>query len=507
MNRLLVTCGALAACGTPSLELALELPDDPALRPQGMTTVTLEARLETTTISTTAPIDFDDSGRGYFDLGNLELEGSGEFSVELRSATERLVGFGQAAQEVAASDGDNRVIIPVRRPFVYTASGSGMFTFDLSLDVSDDVYQGKLGSDEVITVHPLGTLLLVIVGPAGSPQLVILDSADHQLQPRAAIGLPSGSRDLVAVRGTSTVVVAHAQGLAVVDLERDQVVDVPLGVAVDRLVVSGTGAGATVYGLVERVVPVEAQVPCTGSSRLVRFDVTTGNSEVLLPARAISDLGATRDLEWIAAVDPCQGKLLAVHPDLAIDELADVTRPARLAMTRDRIWMVGSTLRDRSIPLSTPAQLIISSVLPDGSDLQQLELAPKREAMQSRNDPEREVSNTMGASFVRPLDLGILPGGDRVVVITDNRFDTEALVDADGSSVLIPAMDAITSEVLVIDTRTGSQARVRARCELTVIDAIAAAFPDWDCAETAEIERPRQESFAPRALTTLPGSP
>src|SRR5665647_2050672 len=133
--RSLALVGCLLGCsggGSGSLELTLALPTQTELRPAGMTTVTVTATAPgDSPISNTSAIGTDSK----FTAGEFPVGDGVQLGVVLRDVSNRIVGVGEAGQTVdLVGDKATKISIPVRRPFVYTASGSNLYSFDPTLD-------------------------------------------------------------------------------------------------------------------------------------------------------------------------------------------------------------------------------------------------------------------------------------------------------------------------------------------------------------------------------------
>src|SRR5215831_16706597 len=122
----------LAGCtSSGSLDLELQLPNNPDLRPQDMTTITVLAQSPAMDpIANTAQID-----GSHFSAGDLPVGKNIAIDVLLHDVSNRLVGIGEAPTAIEI-DGDKgtQLSMPVRRPFVYAASGSQLYSYDPSLN-------------------------------------------------------------------------------------------------------------------------------------------------------------------------------------------------------------------------------------------------------------------------------------------------------------------------------------------------------------------------------------
>src|SRR5947209_17902477 len=117
--------------GSGSLELDLSLPEAMDLRPQGYSEVTVIATQKDVEIANTA---LKDSAQ----FGDIPVGDGYQIDVLLRDPSSRLVGVGEAPNLVDVQSGQTtQVSLPVRRPFLYAASGSTLYTYDPTLDPRD----------------------------------------------------------------------------------------------------------------------------------------------------------------------------------------------------------------------------------------------------------------------------------------------------------------------------------------------------------------------------------
>src|ERR1041385_311167 len=235
MRALVIASLAAAGCtGAGSLDLELSLPSAPELRPTGMTTV--EVLATSPTIEPIANRSVIDGT--HFSAGELPGADDVQLSVLLPDVSNRLVGLGDAAELVnIVGDKTTTVTIPVRRPFIYAASGTSLYTFDPTLDPRDPKFQGKLDGlqSPQVAVSVGGDRLVV----AGQTMLQIVDTATHKVT-GGPIAMPNNGtiRDAAPVPGKNMVAVAHSGGIAIVNLEGSDVTVANADVgAVDRIAV------------------------------------------------------------------------------------------------------------------------------------------------------------------------------------------------------------------------------------------------------------------------------
>jgi len=162
--------------GSSALDLELDLPTAADLRPSSMNTITVVATEPgAQPIANTSVI----SG-STFSAGDIPAGHSIEIDVLLHDVSNRLVGLGQAPQLIDVSAGSTtNLALPVRRPFVYAADGSSLYSFDPSRDPRDPMFQGQLASvsGATIAVSVGGDRLVV----TSSAQLFVIDTSTNML--------------------------------------------------------------------------------------------------------------------------------------------------------------------------------------------------------------------------------------------------------------------------------------------------------------------------------------
>src|SRR4051812_20928012 len=269
---------AASACGEGSLELTLSLPSQPDLRPTGMTTVTITASAPgQSAIGNTSVL-----GSGAVSVGDLPVGDDIQIGVGLRDVSNRIVGVGEAGQAIdIVGDKATKLSIPVRRPFVYAASGTALYSFDPTLDPRDAKFQGTLSgvTSPQLTISVGGDRLAVIGGT--SVQVVVTETNTVM----GSITVPGMISDAAAVPGSHKLAIAHGGGIAIVDLDGGSVQNAAVG-PVDRVTVGPGSDGLMVaYGLVGRVSPPDKPkdlATCTGTSKIV--SVSVDSPAVAMPA-------------------------------------------------------------------------------------------------------------------------------------------------------------------------------------------------------------------------------
>lgn len=520
----------LGACngGSGSLELTLSLPSQADLRPTGMTTVTVTATAPgESPVGTTSVLS-----SGSVSAGDLPIGNDIQIGIVLRDVSNRIVGVGEAGQTVdVIGDQATKVSIPVRRPFVYAASGSALYSFDPTLDPRDAKFQGMLAgvTGPQFTVSVGGDRLAVI----SANQVQIVVTATNTVM--GSITVPGMVTDAAAVPGSHKLAVAHGAGIAIVDVDAQTVENAMVG-PVDRVTVGPGSDGLMVaYGLVGRILPPEKPsmlATCTGTSKIVAVPVDAPASATPAPVTAgVSDLAAAPDVPMLFATLPCTGKVAKVGGvieggALTLTDVVDLERAAVLTVAGDRVWAAGTKMSapacttgcTATTPVACPqpngnhlayvtegAHIIVKSIPLDGGTPITLDAPGRRETMVDKNDMARQHAQVLKALGVVPSDLVTLPGGQYVGLVTKSRYYIEELTDGFNTRIL-PCLDATTADWILIDMASSSVAqRVRTSCAVTVEPG--AFFADWECDQPPEGERnafPAQ--YTPTSIGALFGS-
>ncbi|HEU5055774.1 MAG TPA: hypothetical protein VFU21_04590, partial [Kofleriaceae bacterium] len=318
-----------AGCnGGGAMAIDLVMPEDPALSPAGdrvaqLTLVTWEPGQEPR--SETRAVDDPSTG---LDMGVVPAGREIGLAVELRSATQRLLGYGASPLPVAPDASDDTVVsLEVRRPFVYAAGAPAQLdAFDSTLDPGDAATFTGISVASPVASAPTrdGAELVVIASAGEGAELRLVATATHQPLDVAAVALPGAVSDLAVTADGTRAVVGHdgeAGGVSVVDLAAARageaaVETLALGPVGALALVEPPGAPARAVALVgrSRAFGCDAALP---ASSLVVVDLAAGApaaaSSIEL-ATPIADIAAQDAVVYLA--DPCAGAI----GRLAIDD-------------------------------------------------------------------------------------------------------------------------------------------------------------------------------------------
>ncbi len=544
--RLLTTAAsmvlALAGCpGEGSFDLQLVLPTDPALRPTGMTTVTVVLTTgDESPVATTSVLDGSS-----FAAGDLAVASNVHIEVQLRDVSNRLVGVGEAADliDIVANESTS-VSIPVRRPFVYASNGSALFSFDPTLDATDGMFQGQLMgvSGPQVAVSVGGDRLAIV----SSSQITIF-ATDTNKPVGNPIPLTGATHDAAYIPGSRRVAVASDQGITIVDIDTGTKITTAVA-GVDRITVGPNSDGRILaHGLIGRVQPaVNALQACTGSSSIVTIDVDAQPATATAKAlpEPVSDLAAAPENVGLFATLPCSGKVVKIEGDIengnpTFSDFATLPRAAALAVAGGRVIAAGTqksapicnnnttgqpaTCVDTSSTKCTgggpPPQtsvdyvsdgahlIVVSSPLAGGMPIT-IDLPGRRETILDDDDPAHQHAQVLQSFGTVPLDLVALPGGQHVGIVTASNYYIQQLSDGIGG-VILPCLNATTADWLLLDLATNSIAqRVRTSCALDVgpADPPPTGFPSWKCDVPPLGERSVFGEYVPQSVGALFGA-
>jgi hypothetical protein len=425
----------------------------------------------------------------------------------------------------------------VRRPFIYAASGTSLYTFDSSLDPRDMKFQGQLPGLQTpqIAVSVGGDRLVI----AGTSQLQIVETATHKVM-GTPITLPGGAviHDVAAVPSMHKVAVAHSGGIAIIDLDSGAVANADVG-AVDRVAVGPATDGRMIaYGLIGRVAPPDSPLSaCSGSSSLVAVFVDAPATVAPHPLpMAVSAIAAAPAEPAVFAALPCAGQVARITGD-PTSEIAQLTltmtsmlpNAAAITVLGDRVIAVGThpstpvcstssgtitqctTSTMQACPeqgttllsfVTDGARLVVQSFSIAGQTPIDVELPERRETMIDIDDPARQHAQVLHPLSTVPLDIVALPGGQYVSIVTKNSYYIESA--SDGVQYILPCLKASTSDWLLVDlASTSITQRIRTKCDLVYRQN--AYFSNWACDDPPPAERSTQGDYTPVSVGALFG--
>lgn len=529
----------LAGCtSTGSLDLELSLPTAMELRPAGAQTITVLAQSAgNDPTETTAVIDKN----GHFAAGDIPIGKDIQVDVVLRDFSSRVVGVGEAPTLInVVGDQATQLAMPVRKPFVYAASSSQLFSYDSSLDPRAMAFQDTLGgiSSPTLAVSLGGDRLVV----ASGNKLQVVDTGTNSVM-GMMVTVPGNIHEAAPVPGTHKLAVGHDSGMAIVDIDTGSVANAS-GPAVDRVAIgTGSDGSVTAFGLVGRVAPSTGpNDTCTGSSQLVSMPVDAPTSTLTpmpISQGAVSDIAASPTSASLWATLPCAGKVVSLSGEASTS--VDLERAAALAVSGDRVWAVGSkapvpvcfdiNFKPETCPANPDemcvsgqyssgaigwadpgAQLVVESIPAGGGTAIEIDVPERRETMLDSGDAgdtAHENARVLHPLYFEPLDLVVLPGGQYISVVTKSTYYTMEFIGptSGGPAVILPCLTADTGDWLLIDAASSSVAeRVRTECNLTYGMNDVTVFQQWQCADPPAGEQNTKAPYLPTSVGALFGA-
>jgi hypothetical protein len=453
-----------------------------------------------------------------FSLGELPVGDDLELEVELRSATQRLVGFGRSKGPIEVSaDRDAEVVIPIRRPYIYTSGSADLSTIDPTVD-SGEEYQGTVALPEApaIAVTAGGGDMVVISVTSDRSEARLISTSTHTVLDVPAVVLPPAATDAAATRDGHWLVVGHAggNGLSVVDLEAARggaaaVTAIPLQGDVGAVAIGmDSGGGERAYALLNKATGPS----CTPRSTIamIKLDDLEATPVLGEAGSPLSDIAASHLAVGVIGADPCNGAIVAIQPDEIASRLvlAEVPNPTSVAVLGDRIWGAGNVPSPNQG--RDAAHVVMVSVGIDGSGAARFDLPALQESVVATEigQPGQEALERLNAQTTEAYDLAILPGGELLALLTHATYhgDVVTYPGPFGDFPVIPEMQFDTWEIAVVTSNGRPSQRVQARCEGEILGPPDAVLKEWACAEDGSRELPLGADFEPRTIAALYGA-
>lgn len=526
----------LGACldGGNGINLDLRFPDDPALAPPDeiaqVSLVYWEPGKPTNRIT-----------RSIEDVRNHPID---EFApgqilrmaVELRTATQRLIGFGRVPKPIEiGADGSASFEIEVRRPFVYLGSENGIEAIDATQEASAGLSSFLRTIDLAVPAQVAvptydGQQLAVVLTRRSDPaspasplvsELMVLRTVDHQ-PPAGAVPVPLRTRatDLAISADGRYAVIAHetspdeaeAGGLSIVDLQAatsgQALVYELFERSVGRVSV-GVERSGRVYALTNRLKGLD----CAGAPQSEVLEILLGTAPYVAKRVPLGtpaqDLAVADDGSFVVVADSCNSTLWAVP-------LTDNPAPVKflpeplpnvsaVALWNNNVWAVTSVIApaDRTEPGN--AEVRVVSLDLEGKIEADIPLPPMELTLETPtfSGDGQLAALQVTADGVYAFDLAVAPGAGAIALLMENRYAVQA--DSNGSTTFIPEMDILTTEYLLVDvTTTTAVQHVVSQCGITF--GGPALIDDWRCAKAPGSGEPASATNEVRGLSVLYGS-
>jgi hypothetical protein len=495
---------AAASCGEGGLRIHLDLPDDPELSP------TAAGEVAEVALTTRSPggerqrLSRSGDGAAGLELGSLAPGAELRLAVELVSGSQRLLGYGGLADPVAVSAGaDLEIAINVRRPLLYVAGNpEELASFDAHADGGEGPIRGApLGAVTAAASSADGASIVAVTDEGDGGRLAIISTATHEIErevasvgPRAAdVAIAGGGRAVIAHR--SAVDGSEDGGVTIVELATGEAIPVRLG-DVRRVVIDS--AGEVAYALVDAALTCSTTAPA--ASQIVEIGLADPETPRALawsgPAAALAidpESGA------LHVADPCRGVMTLAPGDAEPTLLFELAAASAIAIREGAVIAAGNAEG------SPPRLAVVTRALASGETrVVELPALQERAVSLDFDDTNQRVEMVADADAVTAIDLAVIPGSERVAVITASRYEIEAV--ADEFFELIPDMDLTGWELQVIDGGGTLVQRVRSLCDLDVEIESNTVLIDWRCGVAPGQVIPALE-FEPRGLDGLFGAP
>jgi len=449
------------------------------------------------------------------DVGTIPIANGVSIAVELRSPSQRLIGFGHTATPFDVdAHGVAQVDIVMRRPIAYVTGADPLATFDGALE-STFAYRGAVSTGaraSVVAPTHAGDRLVVATEDA----LLVVSTGDHTLEPTLAVPLALPPSSLAVTPHDDRAVVGHAGargGISIIPLREALDDAAPVFTELGNVGAVAVAAGATaqdaprVFALLDRA---PATIDCTDTATassivVVALDTPAQIVAEAAPEAAITDIAVDPTGGTLALADPCADEVAIMTPASSQTERATLQRlrrPTSVAILDGRVWSAGA----QPATADQGAFHVLGSVRLDGSNASVVAMPVAQEVARSLNfdDPGQSAEIRIDADDLVVLDMAVLPGAEHIALLSRGAYRGTP----QGNLIfgpIIPAMTLDAWEYLLVDAASGvSVQRVRTRCDLTW--AHNAFLDQFECATVPGQQLATGASYAPTHVAVLGGA-
>lgn len=482
------------------MEIALSFPgaDSLAPDPARIAQVTL-----VTTMSGSSPVSETQvvAPGNALTFGRVPAGGDVEVAIELRSATQQLIGFGRTQVDVTAGE-TTPVELAIRKPFVYLSGGDALAVLDATIEdeASSSLAPLPVGGDAIAAAATRdGTELWVVADSGAMQQLAMITTASHQLDETTAIDV--GTRPVTSIALSVDgrfATLGHGGadgGISLVDLaaaRRGQTAIAfhPLGDVGAVAMAPGENGSPRAYALIDRArsAGCDRAAPPSTLAWLPLADPSAGGT--ITYNGPVHDVAVTAAGDLAIVADACRHELrsISLFAPSESERFLSLANASAVAIEGGRVWGAGSS----TAPLTGASVIRIASRDLYNDDETQITLAALETSVlsvdiaDSEPDGDRNVEQRLRADATGLIDLAILPGSDQVAVVTAAAYhESSFYVLVNGfPRLFIPEMEVVTREYLLIDAATAAFVqRIRTSCVITTFPP-----PDedpvlrsWDC--------------------------
>jgi hypothetical protein len=478
-----VALAGLGGCESGSVALSFEMPSDSTLVPTAPATVTLVAEIPGEgRRKETHEVDDD----GHVELGEIAVADGVRLSVELRSATQRLLGFGRSEVIEVLPQEVVEVPVRVRRPFAYTGGAPGAIaTFDPTVDPAERDFKGKVAMDRTPTVvvgTPDGATMAVASAVGNGGELRLLSTSTHAVT-GAVVTLQAPPVDAAVSPDGRYVVISHDGpngGVSVVDLEAAAAGETTasfedVGNVSALATATREDGGTAVYALIDGADVDSCNSGATSKILVLALGASNETAALIDYGSPLPDIaaigaddpdGAGEPALFVA--DPCIGAIVRVNPSSPEQRqtLAGAPKMTTVAVLDGRVWGVGSQTPSPQQELG--ARLVLVSDGYFGGAPTMVELPEGEESAVSvdfSGSGQRAVQQ-LDADRIRARDLAVLPGSEQLALLVQADFDGAETGNIFGQPI-IPRMEMTTIEYVLVSSASGTYAqRARTYCDL-----------------------------------------
>jgi hypothetical protein len=514
---------AAGCTSTGGVEVEFLLPAKEDLAPAGLANseITLVTRDGDSTSSETRHLIDRADG---LDMGNIPVVDGLDLAVELRTPTQRLIGYARAPGPVNVEP-DTMVKVPmmVRRPFVYV-SGNSIATYDPTVDATrpDKGYIGSIPlSTQPNAVVPTsdGGDLVVVSASGNGGVLTLVSTSTHEPSNVAPVQLSVTPSDAAVTHDNRYVVVGHSGangGVSIVDLAAARAGEtavqfLPLG----DVGIVAVGRGETpehpgrAYALTNRAITAGCPTNNPVASKIIVIDLADPSQAALTlePGVPIHDIAVSADGRNVVLADSCNNRIEKrnIVDDAQSMTLANLVDASAVTIFDSRVWAVGT-----APPTGNEgARLVVVSIGIDGQNQARTEMQPSEERARSRDfdEPGQAAEQRIGADALIAFEIAVAPGGDHLALLVWGYYHGTESGSLLGQPV-IPEMQMVTNEYILLEA--GSAAivqRVRSSCDIEwVSDPFnPPVLDDWVCSQAVN-QDVATSPFEPKHISVLYGA-
>lgn len=508
--------GAPVACDSSGVAIELHWPIADDLAPE-------RAQIEEVTLSVLDGTDVAVrivralESAEWLDMGGIAPGDDLRFTVELRSPTQRLLGYGRSALVDMRSGESGPVPLNVRRPFVYLAGGTHVAIFDTTQDASTPAYRGQIdviGDPLAVATTADGAELLVATRTNAGGALHRVSTSDHRTALQQPMELPQEAVDMAVSADGRYAVLAHdcpGGGISVIDLTKPSGPDASTFVDLDPVqrVAVGLGPDGTERAYALERIGTLCEQPDQPSTTITAVPLQAPMAGMLQWSHAgpLEDMAAAPVQGGVVVVDRYNGTAMLVSGSAELESrpIGRVPGASTVAINGNNAWIAGTTpAREPDAGVRLVLVAVDLSSCGDEKcsetriDLPAIDTVAITDAFSGPGD---EVSRRITADAMKALEIIVLPDSRHIALTIEGEFIAE-----ERSGGLLPRIVIKSYEYVLVDTVAASIAqRLRTRCEITVVPG-PLSVGDWYCGTLPGQEELTDDDYIPLGLAALYGA-